>query len=507
MTERPAYTLPDPALEAYTWVYENEHHPAAEPPLTRMPPSPGPDGVPSNLSINGYNFFRWSESAPAGPSLELPRGADGALARWNEEWLPQIEALIAELRAFDPATVAPGAWERTLRDQLAANQQVFWGVHGRTLMPVQRAAQRLEAGYADAFGSELRLEALALLQGFPNCSLRRATLLWELSRLVREDAVLAKGLARTPPDLSAGANAVAFQAGLQTLLSEFGDTTEMFLADRPTWNDDQTVPLAMVRGYASRPDGEGPAEAASRQRLEREQLEAQLRAAATTNASTAPLLPLLAVAQQYLPLLEDHNYLCDQRLTAASSARWRRIGSRLVAEGKLPSADAVFLYTFDELIATLEGGGPQDSKTLAVRRAELAACRASPPPPVLGRPLAQAAHDRSTDAATARVISGSASSPGSYRGRARVITSVTQADRLAEGDVLVCVSTDPGWTPYFGQVAAVVTDAGGVLSHCAVVAREFGIPAVTGTRTATALIADGATVTVDGSTGVVIVEE
>ena len=70
----------------------------------------------------------------------------------------------------------------------------------------------------------------------------------------------------------------------------------------------------------------------------------------------------------------------------------------------------------------------------------------------------------------------------------------------------MCRSTTPPWTPYFAIIGALITNSGGILSHGAVVAREFGIPAVVGTRNATALIPDGATVTVDGTAGVVIVE-
>ncbi|MCY3602659.1 MAG: PEP-utilizing enzyme, partial [Chloroflexi bacterium] len=94
-------------------------------------------------------------------------------------------------------------------------------------------------------------------------------------------------------------------------------------------------------------------------------------------------------------------------------------------------------------------------------------------------------------------------SPGVYRGRARVIRSLAEAGRLGDGEVLVCGVTAPTWTPYFAVAGAVVTDAGGALSHTAVVAREYGITAVVGTRTGTRAIPDGALIEVDGSEGLV----
>jgi pyruvate,water dikinase len=93
------------------------------------------------------------------------------------------------------------------------------------------------------------------------------------------------------------------------------------------------------------------------------------------------------------------------------------------------------------------------------------------------------------------------------RARARLIGSIAEAARLAPGEVLVTATTSPPWTPFFAVAGAVVTDAGGSLSHCAIVAREYGIPAVVGCGDATAQIADGMIITVDGSEGVVRIEQ
>ena len=76
--------------------------------------------------------------------------------------------------------------------------------------------------------------------------------------------------------------------------------------------------------------------------------------------------------------------------------------------------------------------------------------------------------------------------------------------RVQPGDVLVAATTTPAWTPLFGSIAALVTDTGGILSHAAVVAREYGIPAVVGATGATAAIPEGARVRVDGTTGEVV---
>jgi len=101
------------------------------------------------------------------------------------------------------------------------------------------------------------------------------------------------------------------------------------------------------------------------------------------------------------------------------------------------------------------------------------------------------------------VLKGNAGSPGKVRGPAKVVRSLSEAGKLQKGDVLVAETTAPPWTPLFATAAAIVTDTGGVLSHCAVVAREYRVPAVVGTGRATTTIRDGQILEVDGDAGLV----
>jgi pyruvate,water dikinase len=103
-------------------------------------------------------------------------------------------------------------------------------------------------------------------------------------------------------------------------------------------------------------------------------------------------------------------------------------------------------------------------------------------------------------------LQGTGASRGMVRATARVARNIEEAMEVERGAVLVCPFTDPGWTPVLDRVAAVVTETGGLLSHAAVICREYAIPAVLGVPDATARIPDGAVVTVDGGTGTVVVE-
>jgi pyruvate,water dikinase len=105
------------------------------------------------------------------------------------------------------------------------------------------------------------------------------------------------------------------------------------------------------------------------------------------------------------------------------------------------------------------------------------------------------------------VLKGVAGSPGIVRGPARVVRSLSEASKLNDGDIMVCEMTLPPWVPLFSIVSGVVTDTGGVLSHCAIVAREFELPAVVGTQMGTAVLTDGMIVEVDGTKGTVTILE
>lgn len=102
-------------------------------------------------------------------------------------------------------------------------------------------------------------------------------------------------------------------------------------------------------------------------------------------------------------------------------------------------------------------------------------------------------------------IRGFAASNGVVEGPACVIKSVEEIGRLQQGDILVCQITNPTWAPIFQKIAAAVSDIGGSMSHAAIVAREFGLPAVVGTGNATSRIKNGQRLRVDGGRGVVTI--
>ena len=179
----------------------------------------------------------------------------------------------------------------------------------------------------------------------------------------------------------------------------------------------------------------------------------------------------------------------------------------------------------DELLLTWATGGqpagPSHWPPIVARRKELLAKLAEwTPPPAIGLtpdaitdPMSimlwgvttQRVQEWASSEAGGSQLNGAAASPGTVEGPARVVIDVNQLADVRDGDILVCPITSPAWAPIFPKVRAVVTDIGGVMSHAAIVCREYGLPAVTGTAFGTKNIKTGQRVRVDGNAGTVTI--
>jgi pyruvate,water dikinase len=126
---------------------------------------------------------------------------------------------------------------------------------------------------------------------------------------------------------------------------------------------------------------------------------------------------------------------------------------------------------------------------------------------MLGGVTDERVRDWAGDGGDGSTLRGAAASPGAVEGVARVVRGVDQIADVREGEILVCGATSPAWAPIFSKIAATVTDVGGVMSHAAIVCREYGLPAVVGTGRATAQIRTGQRIRVDGTNGVVTLVE
>ena len=236
--------------------------------------------------------------------------------------------------------------------------------------------------------------------------------------------------------------------------------------------------------------------------LEGEALE-KMRAANEINLKMAPLTP-------------DHHFYIDQGANAHVRLVLVAIGEKLVEMGKLEKADDVVMFRYNQLRAFIGDPDSMDGRAIAAAAWEKwhAAEKVQPKDWVGTCTETQLAFPylnlwgfpdkfHRSQEKVAGQVAGIAGSPGVVEGVARVVNSEAEFDSLQVGEILVCQMTNPAWQVLYGKIIAVVTDAGGTVSHPAVLAREYGIPAVVGTSTGTYDIKTGDRLRVDGTAGVV----
>ncbi|HEY6830560.1 MAG TPA: PEP-utilizing enzyme, partial [Gemmatimonadaceae bacterium] len=346
--------------------------------------------------------------------------------------------------------------------------------------------------------------------------------LWELSRVVRADRQLHVLLERETPSRvlqvsASDARFAHFHRQLTKYLDNWGfRCSEELMLDSPSFQEDPAPVIDMLRAYA-RVEGPSPAESMRRQAAERD-IETQRVLAELRGRVVSRGLPIGCAALLRALLPRTHaaiRYRERVRLKQALLySRCRRIalalGEGLARRQLIASAGDAFFLTADELIDIASGGAQLPSATramVAARRAEFERESAASPPDSFtleaGEYFSALASDAATGDGHDAPLRGIPACGGQARGRATILSSATEAERLARGDVLVTRQTDPGWGPVFFLISGLVIERGGMLSHGAIIAREFGIPCVVGVKNAMQRIRVGATIDVNGDSGAV----
>ncbi|MFO1375551.1 MAG: PEP/pyruvate-binding domain-containing protein [Steroidobacteraceae bacterium] len=212
---------------------------------------------------------------------------------------------------------------------------------------------------------------------------------------------------------------------------------------------------------------------------------------------------VLAYALRFLVIRDDERHYID-RATYAKKRAFEELGRRLVERGLLADAGDHYFLTYEELLELFAGRAPQRLVAAKVRgrRRQFERFHAKQYLPPL---YLRDGEEYREDAGVATVqdgalLAGIGTSRGTVTGTARVVHDLEDIGRVRAGEILVTNSTDPGWTPVFAVISGLVLETGGMLAHGSCLSREYGLPAVT-VANATRLIPDGATITVDGSTG------
>ncbi len=562
---RPITALPEQLIEPVPvavepppgyWVRESSHAPAPWTPFARVvlkSRTPAFRAMCSELGllfetidlrdIGGWEYLRivpLQEKDRRAPLAPLPMPSLGRrisecvaamradvcgsmVGRWYEEWQGEFAQWIAFLGDLDVSMLTDsdlGAYLTRVLELVDRGLDVHFILQGAiwiTLADLAFTCRDL-LGFDDA-------SMFTLLAGLSGKSTEPSRAFAPLAELTNGRPALRRRLVERAPADVVLAQDEQFAAAFTEFMHTHGcralryEVAEQNLEERP----DVVIGLIadqLATGFD--PERTDAALLAGRRRAT-----ADARNRLTTTEDRARFERALARAEKAYPVREDNEYFTVSAPLALVRRAALEIGGRLADRGQIDLRDDVFQLEPGEAQKALrDRAGRRD--LVARGKGQHAWVLAHPgpasygedpgaPPPSESLPAeARLAHEGflwgvehvfgPDDNGRMRLdsaVSGIPASPGSYTGPVRVIRSEAEFDRLRAGDVLVCPITSPVWSVLFPSIGALVTDTGGILSHPAIIAREYGIPAVVATGNGTVALHDGQLVTVDGTLGIV----
>ena len=303
--------------------------------------------------------------------------------------------------------------------------------------------------------------------------------------------------------------------------------------DSKPWIEDPDVPLGAVKEYiANLRQGDEIDRPTAQVLAERERIAGEYRRLLAEDDREA-FDEMLKLARTVFVYIEEHNIYIEHWMWATFWRKSRDLAAALHAMGEFDAPEDMFLLRrsevaesiYDIVAAWSVGGRPRGADywrpIIAERRRIYEVLKAWDAPPALGPPPKEVNEPFTvmlwgitTDQVAAwltgagedgKTLQGQAGSPGVVEGPARIVRAVEELDDVQQGEVLICPATSPSWSTVFSRVVATVSDVGGVMSHAAIICREYGLPAVVGTGSAVSAIANGQRVRVDGDRGTVTI--
>jgi rifampicin phosphotransferase len=451
---------------------------------------------------------------------------DALVERWYNEWYPEISKQIVALRDVELPKLPDDALEAHLSDTLALIERgsevhfALAAVNPIVIYDLVTTSQDL-LGWDEA-------QTLRLVTGLSTKSTEPSRRLAELAQMARGRPAVYRIIEQQ------GADAVdqlrqtdaEFAAAFARYLQEYGCRGLAFDLNEPAVSESPALVLSWIRNQIANnydPDADAAALEASRQAA---QAEARVALAQRSAQERERFERTLASAVRGYPTQEDNVFFTQGAPTALARFALLELGDRLVKRQVIATRDDVFFLEIDEARKAFRHGG--DLKALVLyRKGERLWAESHPGPAAYGKKPAQPPLDvlppeprylmsvlgwyleRAIATGRGHVqeegvrLNGIAASPGKYQGTVRVIMNEREFHKLQPGDVVACPATTPVWSVLFSNIGALVTNTGGILSHPAIIAREYRIPAVVATGNATSLLKDGQVVTVDGSSGMV----
>jgi pyruvate,water dikinase len=454
----------------------------------------------------------------------LPYYSDNFLDWWRTRFRPEMESNFERLDNYDYGAASLLELAILLEDVIDVHDR-HWRIHWLLNFSQFSATLALNKAIAEAKGAGDYSDLMGRLQASTdNRNWDSIRQLWELKETVKADTgAVARAFAKpTARDVlmalrETPEGRVFLTDHLGAYLAVFGYKS-MFAHEFSfkIWKENPAPAIEAIRGYLSS-DYDFHAEL-ERVRRELESATSEAMEGVAPGSARDKLTKALALSLKMNPLTPDHHFYIDQGTNARVRLVLIAIGRKLTEAGALSDPEDVMYLRYNELRAVMAGGFPGDAADLVSDRRDLredaykirprdwvgtATEEALAFPYLANWGFPEKFHRKPSE--DAAVVVGLPASRGIVEGIARVLLSPEEFDRVRKGEIAVCKMTSPSWVVLFTRIGGLVTDAGGMASHPAVISREFAIPAVVGTSEATLRIKTGDRVQVNGSTGVVTI--
>lgn len=300
-----------------------------------------------------------------------------------------------------------------------------------------------------------------------------------------------------------------FLKSLDKFLLEFGHReVRMDILD-PTWRDDPEPVFSFIRSYLDADEARSPHRQQERLIKEREQMTnfviKDIEKSLFGRLLLAPVFKWVLKQTQIHTRERDTMHFEMTRIFPPLRRMFIELGSRWTASGLLEYEEDIFFLKLEEIQAMAESPRPM-REVVAARKDEYHQNQRRPWPNIIHNGEEIYTAELEIEETQSSVLKGVPGSPGRVAGMSRIIQGPEEFSLLKKGEILVAPITNPVWTPLFAIAGGVVTEVGGILSHGAIVAREYGIPAVMSVAGATKRLRDGQRITIDGNKGLVQLE-
>ena len=449
----------------------------------------------------------------------LPHYAANFLDWWRERLRPEIERNFAYLDGYDTEGASLVELAVLLEDAIDVHDR-HWKIHWMLNFAQFSATMALNATMEQVRGAADPALMGRLQSSLEDRNWDSIEALWRMKEEIKDDEELRAAFGGEAAEavlrqLDATERGRRFRRErIEAYQREFGyKAIWSHELSFPTWRENSAPIVEAVRGYLES-DYDYPAEIAA----VRDDLEAATAEAleGLEGEARERLRQALDLSLRMNPLTPDHHFYIDQGTNARLRLVAIAIGRKLVEAGALDDPEDVVYLRYNELrLLTADPRALEARPLVSARRDERERQAEVRPPDWIGTATEEALafpyltlwgfpekfHRRPPERVDE--VHGLGASPGVVEGPARNVASLDEFDQVRDGEILVCQMTNPAWVVLFTKIAGLVTDAGGVASHPAVVAREFSIPAVVGTSIATERISTGDRVRVNGTSGVV----